>query len=689
MSHSLRSSAKTATHPPRATRLAWTCWAVTIGVLVASGWYALHQGGPIALSTTSLQDVIYIAAVIVVPSVTTGALIVSRQPWNAVGWVFLAAGALQATGQLAEAYANASRSGSHTVAAVLAGANEIIWMVPPLLLITLVPLLFPNGHTPGRRWNWLFGIIAIAVGCLVASSLWEGWSQHETIAAGVETLANPSGPVRNLLLCALAATSIAIAGSFSALIVRYRQGSVQERDQLEWFFFGLLITVATIVLELTVVPDSIARTAWFATLALPASIAIGVLRYQLFDIDVVFSRTILWGLLTAFVIGTYVLIVGLIGSRLAESRDLLLSLIATGIVAICFQPLRVRLQSAINRRIFGDRDDPYTAVARLGRQLERVANPQVMLSAVAESVAQGLKLPYTAISLRDGHHFAIAASYGTIKPGSGTVTFPLISSSEQVGELILAPRTPNERFGPADMRLLADLARQIGVAAHAVQLTTDLQRSREQLVIAREEERRRIRNDLHDGLGPVLSGLKLRAETARNLVSDNPQVDALLADIAERTETAVADVRRLVYSLRPPALDDLGLGAALEELGYQAGVPVTVTLPNPMPSLSAAIEVAVFRITQEALTNVARHANATTAHIELRADASQLAISISDDGRGLPAEARSGVGLRSMRERVSELGGTLVIDSSDGAGTTIQVTFPPSLPIVSEADDVH
>jgi signal transduction histidine kinase len=689
MNHRMRAHSKLLPALAGATLIPWSLWLLVVGLFLLSAWYSLHQDGPIALSPSTIQDTLYLAAVIGIPYASIGAFIAARQPWNAIGWTLWSIGAISATGQFIAAYCHSSHPLNIELAAVLTGANEIAWMLPIPLAIVLVPLLFPNGHPPGPRWRWLYAILTLALLSLLVASGLEGWRERDAIAAGATHLPDPSGVTMYVLLVALVAAVVATVGAFASLAFRYRSARANERDQLKWFFFGLLIVVVTIVLEMTVVPSSIERIVWFATLALPASMAIGILRYQLFDIDLIVSRTVLWSLLTAFVFGVYVIIVGVIGSRLTRVHDLALSLAATGIVAVCFQPVRVRLQSAIDHRLFGDRDDPYAAVARLGRQLERVANPQAMLGAIAESVANGLKLPYAAIALRDGDRYPIAATYGAIEPGEATLTLPLISSSEHVGELILAPRTPNDSFGPADLRLLEDLARQIGVAAHAAQLTTDLQRSREQLVIAREEERRRIRNDLHDGLGPVLSGLKLRAETARNLVGDNPPVDALLADIAERTETAVTDIRRLVYSLRPPALDDLGLSAALEELGYQADVPVSLTLPNPMPPLSAAVEVAVYRVTQEALTNIARHSGAHSALVTLRTGASTLSLSISDDGAGLPADIHGGVGLRSMRERVSELGGAIAVDSATDLGTTIRVELPLVQTSSMESSDVE
>lgn len=667
-------------HAPALRRAAWlagTIWVVVLAATVVSIWLSDHQNGPIVLSPGDLWETVAVSIILVIPYSTIGALILAYRPENHVGWVLLAIGILAAFNTLTSAYGNYSHPVDLQVSATIAGLSEITWLPPLLLAVTLVPLLYPTGHPPGSRWRWLIWTTLLSIALFFFAAFVEGWTQRNAIASGATELPDPQGWFLIVLLVAAMLVIVSMLGSIASMVVRFRHSTGQERDQLKWFVLAIGIVAVILAIQLSFdLSLFVERIFWILSTILPVSIGIAILRYQLLDIDVVISRTLLWALLTAFVAGVYVLIVGFIGSRLASSNDLLLSLIATGIVAVSFQPVRVRLQASINRRIFGDRDDPYAAIARLGRQLERVANPHAMLAAIAESVAQGLRLPYAAITLWEGERFALAAAYGAAVPNSTTLTLPLVSSSEQVGELILAPRTPNERFGPADLRLLEDLARQIGVAAHAAQLTTDLQRSREQLVIAREEERRRIRNDLHDGLGPVLSGLKLRAETARNLVGDNPQVDALLADIAARTESAVTDVRRLVYSLRPPALDDVGLAAALQELGYQAELPVDVTLPATMPPLSAAVEVAVFRITQEALTNVARHADATMARIELQAGETLLTLSISDDGSGLQPDARSGVGLRSMRERAAELGGAMTVDSREDIGTTIRVTFP-------------
>jgi signal transduction histidine kinase len=260
------------------------------------------------------------------------------------------------------------------------------------------------------------------------------------------------------------------------------------------------------------------------------------------------------------------------------------------------------------------------------------------------------------------------------------LTLPLSYQGTEIGALHVAPRA-GEELGAQDRRLLHDLARQAGVAVHAVQLTADLQRSRERIVTAREEERRRLRRDLHDGLGPRLAGLTLRIETARDQLAHDPGADELLGDLSRRMEEAVTDIRRLVYGLRPPALDDFGLAGAIRQTAASydtSGLAFDVDVPEHLPPLPAAAEVAAFRIVQEAITNVVRHAAARSAGIALRVDdtAGMLTIVVEDDGRGLAQAPRSGVGLQSMRERAEELGGTLAIESRPGGGTIVRAELP-------------
>jgi signal transduction histidine kinase len=258
---------------------------------------------------------------------------------------------------------------------------------------------------------------------------------------------------------------------------------------------------------------------------------------------------------------------------------------------------------------------------------------------------------------------------------------PLTYQGETIGALLVAPRARDEPFTPADRHVLADLARLAAVAVHAEGITADLRRSRERLVTAREEERRRLRNDLHDGLGPVLSGLTLKLETARNLFAHEPAVDAFLAEMTGRTQAAVADIRRLVYALRPPALDDLGLVATLREAALQHGAAgsggprVTVQVPERLPTLPAAVEVAAYRIAQEALTNVARHAGARTCLVRLAVD-DGLCLEVVDDGRGIDGTDPAGVGLTSMRERAEELGGTFAVEAVASGGTRLRIWLP-------------
>jgi signal transduction histidine kinase len=426
-----------------------------------------------------------------------------------------------------------------------------------------------------------------------------------------------------------------------------------------------------------------------AGLVFPVTLAIAVLRYRLLDIDIVINRVLIYGILTFLVVLAYVGIVLGVGALIRDQHSLVSSLIATATIAVAFQPARDRVQRLIDRAFFGNRENPYAVAAALGRELERVVTPEEVLPAVVDSLARSLHLPYAAIILDDHRRPSGAAAASGTRPQL-VETIPLSFQGEPLGSLEVAPRAPGESLSLTDWRLLEDLARQIGVAVHSVRATRDLQLARQRLVTAREEERRRLRRDLHDGLGARLAGLSMQASAMRTMAPTDPDAAAAVAaDLANELRMAIADVRRLVHDLRPPALDELGLRAALEErarairTSLPPGSPpldIAVISPDPPLDLSAAIEVAVYWIAEEALTNVVRHSQATRCRVEITAGP-PIGLRIADNGTGLH-DAPWGVGFASMRERALELGGSLATECGlDGRGLAIAVAIPAFDPV--------
>src|SRR6266700_177266 len=569
-------------------------------------------------------------------------------------------------------------------------ASPSPWQVPnecltflALGLPVLVFLLFPSGQFVPRWMRWtpvvlLAGLVpAVFVAPLKPNTL-------------VELLPY-------LMLIGELATVVLVQ------LYRYRWvSSPLERQQTKWVVFGLavpitlivLMTVLYLIFPVVASPGSLyplASTVFQTCLPLfiPLSFGFAMLRSRLWEIDVLINRTLVYGTLTAIVVGVYVLEVGILSTLLHTFGNFLVALLATGLIAVFFQPLRAGLQRMINRLMYGERDDPYAVLSRLGSRLEATLAPEAILPTIVETVAQAFKLPYAAIALKQGDEFVIAASYGLLQGKS--FILPLVYHTEAIGQLLLDRRAPGDVFTAADRRLLEDIARQAGVAVHAVRLTADLQHSRERLVTTREEERRRLRRDLHDGLGSTLAALHLQAGAIRAMVRHDPAAaEEELADLQAEIRSAVGDIRRLVYELRPPTLDELGLVAAIQQYAAQCGISgsgkeqatqaganlhIVVEVPEQLPALPAAVEVAAYRITQEALNNVTRHAQARTCVVRL-AVLDGLQLEITDDGVGLQAERHAGVGLFSMHERAAELGGSCVIETAPGQGTCVLVNLP-------------
>jgi len=354
-------------------------------------------------------------------------------------------------------------------------------------------------------------------------------------------------------------------------------------------------------------------------------------------------------------------------------------LVATAVVALGAAPLLHRLQSAADRLLYGDRSDPAAAVSRLARRVqgtEAGRDPDALLSEVALDIARGLRLPFVRITTADGR----TSGFGE-QPGD-VVRLPLVHGGVVVGELTAGAREPGRDLSRRDQATLREVAGYAAIVVHALRLTGDLERSRERIVVAREEERRRLRRDLHDGLGPALAAIALQLEMVGDLAGGQGTPAGRLAEtLRHQLRTAIADVRRIVDDLRPAILDDLGLAEALRTRASQfataSGLHVRVDI-GPVPPLSAAAEIAILRIAGEALTNVSRHARARQCQITLGTAGELAELTIGDDGIGPPPASPPGrgVGLDSMRERATELGGSFTIEARPAGGTVIRALLP-------------
>ena len=327
--------------------------------------------------------------------------------------------------------------------------------------------------------------------------------------------------------------------------------------------------------------------------------------------------------------------------------------------------------------MYGQHDNPYALLSQLNQQLEGATAPDALLPTVAATLAATLNLPYVAIETDLGAGQP-AATYGTPPRHAEIISIPLAYRTAALGTLLVSARRPHEHLSAGDTRLLVDLARQVGITLHAAQLTDALQASREQLVLAREEERRRIRRDLHDGLGPTLASLRLQLSALRPTVRHDPEAaEHLIDELRTDVRTATAEIRRLVYDLRPPMLDEFGLLGALHNVGLtNDGLTRSIEAPAALPSLPAAIEVAIYRIATEALHNIVRHTEATGCTIRLALDDHNLTLTVTDNGCGLPANYLPGIGHRSMQERAEELGGSVTILPAPDGGTCVTAIFP-------------
>lgn len=600
-----------------------------------------------------------------------GAVIAWHRPTNPIGWLFLADGIGHATTPFADALAYLVHG--ELAQRMLVTISLVAWPWSIGLFLPLALLLFPDGRLLSPRWRWAaIGIIATAP-LFVLEMAWSGEPVSPDLPLGFFALPDFDAlqplwtltEVRNL---------VAILLALICLAIRYRRADEMGRRQLLW------LLLASVIALLFVTPWAfVAGTPILVLLAIPLipiAVAVAIVRYQLLDIRLVVSRALTWALLSLVAIGSYAALVALLDSLIASQVGR--SAAVTVFVALIIAPVLPRLQQLVDRALYGDRHDPARVASRVGEQLS------AGLPGVVAAIRSALRLPYAALVVDD----RIIAD-GSAR--SSVVPLELSYGGEVVGTLEVGVRSGESGLSSADRSVLGLVAVPLAVAVHATRLSAELQSSREKLVSAREEERRRLRRDLHDGLGPTLTGVAFSADAAANLITTDKALSAdasraveLLARLRSDTRSAIADVRRLVDDLRPPALDELGLLGALQQRADQMsiradGTAIRVVISaSGLPTLPAALEVAAYRIATEALTNVVRHARATSAVLTLRCG-NELEIEITDDGP--PTDTwHPGVGLQAMQERAAELGGTFQAGPTPTGGQ-VQAHFPLPAPV--------
>lgn len=554
-------------------------------------------------------------------------------------------------------------------------STEVVYLLSAVGVLHFA-LVFPTPLPIVHNRGWLLvGIYVVTYG-LYGYLVWNAR----------QTTENPVQLMASVVDANTTVPTLCYGLSLLCIILNYRiikEESQRQKIRIVFFTISLVLGLSLILRGLPWLVNSetlvTSNEMGIIGLIVPVAVVFAIQRHRLWNIDPIINRTLVYFSLSAVIVGLYIILVEITGNVLQTGLSLPSSILATGSVTIMFQPIRRGVQRTVDRVMYGQRDDPVIVFQRLAQQMESSTLPTNILPNLAQTIAQTLKIPYVSILLADDTgQMKTAATWGT--PSTHTEAIALMYQNDVLGNLVVAQRGAQESFNQQELSLLSSIAAITATTVRAVQLSHDLRRSRQRIVTAREEERRRIRRNLHDGLGPQLASQTLGLEAISQLMLVNPEkAQALLEALKSQAQEAILDVRRLVYDLRPPALDDLGLVGALRQTANRYETELlrfSFEIANNLPDLPAAVETAIYRVAQEAMTNVVRHAHATVCNVHLYCEENQLVIDVRDNGQGLNSEAQSGVGLQSMLERAAELNGTCVIDPLPDGGTRVRAQFP-------------
>ena len=601
-----------------------------------------------------------------------GLVVALRQPRNNCGWLMLAIGAMWSVG-----VSPPTPEGS-----TLSWATTWGWVPPFGLMAIHLPLRLPDGHLPSPRWRWVsrFGTAAMIV--TIVGFLFDPSVNGNPIANEQLAVLGAIG------LLSMAACAIA---SIASIVVRSRQADADERHQIRWIAIGaaafLTAWLITLVISFAFSPPSgpdllISAIALAFYAAIPVSIGIAILRYRLYDIDVVIRKALIVAVLAAVFVLVYALVVGGVGALVQTSNNSALSFAAAVVVAVLFQPALSRARRFADRVVYGKRATPYEVLSEFGDRLSETYAADDVLPRMARILAEGVGADLARVWLFVGEELRPVASWGSgADPGRADDRRTEVRHQGELLGALSVVMPANDPMDPAKEKLVADLAAQAGLVLRNVRLLEDLRGSRRRLVAAQDEERRKLERNIHDGAQQQLVALAVKARLARTLTKRDPaKAGEMLGQMETEMQQALEDLRDLARGIYPPLLADQGLAAAVESQARKATIPVEV-VPDGVGRYPQTVEAAVYFSVLEALQNVAKYANASHAAVRLGQNGSTLTFEVRDDGAGFdPVSTAYGTGLQGIADRLASLNGVLQVASAVGSGTTVSGAIPLGQP---------
>jgi len=666
-------------------RLPWVLLALTGGLVVIMVILSLGR--------EPLYDTV-IFGLLPLALATVGALVASRQPANPIGWILAGQGVW---GALTEALEGASY---HEVPVAQFGAWLIGWSwVVDLSLYALILLLFPNGRLPSRRWRMGLGVLIAGLVLAVPGQAFSGDNPDNPFVVDSPLVGAVYGIGIVLLLGAF-------LGAVVSLLIRFRRAQGIERQQVKLLLFAGSIILAVGAVTVPFYYESVVLqvAVGLALLLLPVAIGLAILRYRLYDIDVVINKTLVYGALAAFITAIYVGIVVGLGALLGgtdEEPNLGLSIVATALIALAFQPFKENVQKVANRMVYGNRSTPYEVLADFSARMVGSYAQDELLEQMAATLADGTGAASAHVWLKVREHLRLAAAFhrdgaSNEDPGdhapipvTGTgfeiegadMVMPVLHKGELLGALAVTKR-PGEQVTPVEDKLMRDLAAQAGVVLRNVRLTEELlqrleelKASRQRLVAAQDKARRRLERDLHDGAQQQLVALKVKLSLAQRLTTQE-KVKNFLTQLQAEADDTLQTLRDLARGIYPPLLADKGLATALVAQANKSALDVEV-VGEGVGRYSQEVEAAVYFCCLEALQNVAKYAGPCRVVITLSADIQSLTFEVADTGCGFDQKtARRGRGLQNMQDRIDALGGDLSVTSRIDGGTRVVGRIP-------------